>query len=54
MIELGHIPAGNYVESNQAVYWDEEARTYLCQCELDLSIQNESIRQEIHHQFLKV
>tara|TARA_B100000749_G_C18066060_1_gene317549 strand:- start:169 stop:336 length:168 start_codon:yes stop_codon:yes gene_type:complete len=22
MIELGHIPAGNYVESNQAVYWN--------------------------------
>ena len=22
MIELGHIPAGNYVESSQAVYWN--------------------------------
>ncbi len=22
MIELGHIPAGNYVESNRAIYWD--------------------------------
>ena len=22
MIELGHIPAGNYVESNKAIYWD--------------------------------
>ena len=21
-IELGHIPAGNYVESNRAIYWD--------------------------------
>ena len=22
MIEFGHIPAGNYVESNRAIYWD--------------------------------
>ena len=22
MIELGHIPAGNYVEANKAIYWD--------------------------------
>ena len=22
MIELGHIPAGNYVESSRAIYWD--------------------------------
>ena len=22
MIELGHIPAGNYAESNRAIYWD--------------------------------
>ena len=22
MIELGHITAGNYVESNRAIYWD--------------------------------
>ena len=22
MIELGHAPAGNYVESNRAIYWD--------------------------------
>ncbi|MDP6594740.1 MAG: FlgD immunoglobulin-like domain containing protein [Candidatus Poribacteria bacterium] len=22
MIELGHIPAGNYVESSKAIYWD--------------------------------
>ena len=22
MIELGHLPAGNYVESNRAIYWD--------------------------------
>ena len=22
MIELGHIPAGNYVESDKAIYWD--------------------------------
>ena len=22
MIELGHVLAGNYVESNRAIYWD--------------------------------
>ena len=22
MIELGHMPAGNYVESSKAIYWD--------------------------------
>ena len=22
MIELGHMPAGNYVEVNRAIYWD--------------------------------
>ena len=22
MIELGHIPAGNYVDSGKAIYWD--------------------------------
>jgi len=22
MIELGHVAAGNYVESNRAIYWD--------------------------------
>ena len=22
MIQLGHVPAGNYVESNRAIYWD--------------------------------
>ena len=22
MIELGHIPAGNYVESSKAIYWN--------------------------------
>jgi len=22
MIELGHIPTGNYVESSKAIYWD--------------------------------
>ena len=22
MIQLGHIPAGNYVESSKAIYWD--------------------------------
>ena len=25
MIELGLIPAGNYVESNRAIYWDGKA-----------------------------
>ena len=27
VIELGHIPAGNYVESNQAVYWNGKSET---------------------------
>ena len=27
MIELGHIPAGNYVESNRAIYWDGKTDT---------------------------
>ena len=27
MIELGHIPAGNYVESNRAIYWDGKTET---------------------------
>ena len=27
MIELGHIPAGNYVESNRAIYWDGRTDT---------------------------
>ena len=27
MIELGHLPAGNYVESGQAIYWDEKTET---------------------------
>ena len=22
MIELGHVPAGNYLESSKAIYWD--------------------------------
>ena len=22
MIELGHVPAGNYVDSGKAIYWD--------------------------------
>ena len=22
IIELGHVPAGNYVQSNRAIYWD--------------------------------
>ena len=26
-IELGHIPAGNYVESNRAIYWDGKTDT---------------------------
>ena len=25
MLELGHIPAGNYVESNRAIYWGGRA-----------------------------
>ena len=27
MIELGHTPAGNYVESNRAIYWDGKTDT---------------------------
>ena len=27
MIELGHIPAGNYVEVSRAIYWDGKADT---------------------------
>ena len=27
MIELGHLPAGNYVESNRAIYWDGRSNT---------------------------
>ena len=27
MIQLGHIPAGNYVESNKAIYWDGKTDT---------------------------
>jgi len=27
MIELGHIPAGNYVESNRPIYWDRRTDT---------------------------
>ena len=27
MIELGHLPEGNYVESNQAIYWDGKTDT---------------------------
>jgi len=27
MIELGHLPAGNYVESNRAIYWDGKTET---------------------------
>ena len=27
MIRLGHIPAGNYVESNRAIYWDGKTDT---------------------------
>ena len=26
-IELGHKPAGNYVESNRAIYWDGKTET---------------------------
>ena len=25
MIELGHVTAGNYVESNRAAYWDRRS-----------------------------
>ena len=42
-IELGHIPAGNYVESNRAIYWDGRTEdgeqvssgTYFYQIEAD-------------------
>ena len=27
MIELGQIPAGNYVESNRPIYWDRRTDT---------------------------
>ena len=27
MIELGHIPAGSYVESSKAIYWDGKTDT---------------------------
>ncbi|MDP6745995.1 MAG: dockerin type I domain-containing protein [Candidatus Poribacteria bacterium] len=27
MIELGHLPAGNYVESGKAIYWDGKTET---------------------------
>jgi hypothetical protein len=27
MIELGHISAGNYVESGKAIYWDGKTET---------------------------
>ena len=27
MIELGHIPAGSYVEVNRAIYWDGSTNT---------------------------
>ena len=27
MIELGHVAAGNYVESNRAIYWDGKTDT---------------------------
>ena len=27
MIELGHLSAGNYVESNKAIYWDGKTDT---------------------------
>ena len=43
MIELGHLPAGSYVESNRAIYWDERSEdeeqvssgTYFYQIEAD-------------------
>ena len=42
-IELGHIPAGNYVESSKEIYWDGRtedgeqvsSRTYFYQIEAD-------------------
>ena len=27
MIELGHLPAGNYVVSGKAIYWDGKTET---------------------------
>ena len=27
MIQLGHLPAGNYVESSRAIYWDGKTNT---------------------------
>ena len=27
VIELGHLSAGNYVESNRAIYWDGKTET---------------------------
>ena len=27
MIDLGHLPAGNYVESNRAIHWDGKTDT---------------------------
>ena len=43
MVELGHISAGNYAESNRAIYWDGRSedgkvvssRTYFYQIEAD-------------------
>ena len=43
IIELGHVPAGNYVQSNRAIYWDGRSengkvvssRTYFYQIEAD-------------------
>ena len=43
MIKLGHIPAGNYVESSKEIYWDGRtedgeqvsSRTYFYQIEAD-------------------
>ena len=33
MIQLGHIPAGNYVESNRAIYWDGRTEDECQYCE---------------------
>ena len=27
MIQLGHVPAGNYFEPNRAIYWDGKTNT---------------------------
>ena len=43
IIELGHVPAGNYVQSNREIYWDGRSengkvvssRTYFYQIEAD-------------------